>query len=206
MDDRVSKRSWARYFGWFGGRGRCFQRLAIIGLFICTIAAAIAGYSFTSGNIMAAMGLSVVGCSVSLLSAVAFIVSSLSEARRWSRRTTCAVVVLLLPLLVCVGGIALESGRQQRWIERTQNAMAALVADIEAIRTQTGHVPRDERELVDRLGKAMPSLARQTTLRYERDRSDPKHYRIWCIADGFAGDILEYDSRNASRGIVHRSL
>lgn len=180
--------------------------LGILGLSICTIAAAIAGYSFASRNIMAAMGFSVIGCGVSLLSAVAFVVSSLSEARRWHRRAACAVVVLLLPLAVCLAGIVVENGRQERWIERTQNSMMALVADIEAIRAQTGQVPPDERQLMDRLGTAMSPVGRQTRFQYERDHSDPQHYRIWCVGDGFAGDILEYDSRNASQGIVHRSF
>jgi len=196
MNDAARTQFWSRL-------SCCFHRVGIIGLCLCAITAAIAGYSFASGDIMAAMGFSVIGCTVSGLSVLCFIVSGLPEGLRRRRHVACVVLVLLLPVLVQVVGITLGNRRYYRNIERTRNAMANVISSIEAIRARTGQVPRDERELVDRLGKALPSLPAGTTFQYQRNSSDPQHYCIWCvIGGGFGGDVLEYDSRYASQGIV----
>lgn len=187
--------------------GRCVHSLGILGLSICAIVAAIAGYWFVSGNVMAAMGFSVIGCGISLLSAAALVLSGLWKTGRWLSCLGWVVTLFLLsPLAVCVGGIALENWREESRIERTQNSIMDLVAKVEAIRAHTGQAPLDESELMDRFGIAMPSVGRQTRLQYERDRSDPQHYRIWCILDGLSGEALEFDSRKRSQGIVLRSL
>ena len=59
MNDGVSRKFWPRCLGWFGGGS--WHRLDILGLLICAIAPAIAGYFFASGNIMAGIGVWVCG-------------------------------------------------------------------------------------------------------------------------------------------------
>jgi hypothetical protein len=86
-----------------------------------------------------------------------------------------------------------------RELAKNEPVILQLVSEIESLRSQTGHLPQNQAELVKLRGKSMPLSAWKTPLEYIKDPNESE-YVIGTVSSDYSW-VVSYNSRNLKVGV-----
>ena len=101
---------------------------------------------------------------------------------------------------------ACSPAAEKRRISQTTQTIQQIAVEVETLRTQTGHLPKDATELASLRGKPLQMSAWNRPIEYRLDKDDSKHFCITTLSPAPHGWVFCYDSKQPEAGVTVESF